>query len=34
MKTLIAALIAIGVLHAVDVEYNDGRYAAVVSERS
>jgi hypothetical protein len=30
MKTFIAALIAVGVLYVVDIEFNDGRYATVV----
>ena len=30
MKAFIAALIAVGVLYVVDVEFNDGRYAIVV----
>lgn len=30
MKTIIAALIAVGVLYALDVEFNDARYATVV----
>lgn len=32
MKAFIAALIAIGLLYAVDLEYNDGRYAAVIQQ--
>ena len=30
MKTFVAACIAIGILWAVDVEFNDGRYSTVV----
>jgi hypothetical protein len=32
MKTFIAALIAIGVLYVVDIEFNNGRYATVVQK--
>jgi len=30
MKAFIAALIAVAILYAVDVQYNDGRYSEVV----
>ena len=32
MKAFIAALIAVAILHAVDSEYNDGRYTRVVKQ--
>ena len=32
MKALIATLIAVGVLYAVNSEYNDGRYSAVIQQ--
>jgi hypothetical protein len=30
MKAFVAALIAVGILYVVDLEYNDGRYATVI----
>jgi rhamnogalacturonyl hydrolase YesR len=32
MKVIVAALIAIGILYAVDREYNDGRYSSVIQQ--
>ena len=30
MKAFVAALFAVGILYAVDHEYNDGRYSSVI----
>ena len=30
MKTFVAALVAVGILYAVDYQYNDGRYSSVI----
>lgn len=30
MKSVVAALVAVGALYACDVQFNDGRYVAVV----
>jgi hypothetical protein len=32
MKAFVAALVAVGILYAVDREYNDGRYSSVVQQ--
>jgi hypothetical protein len=32
MKAFVAALVAAGILYAVDREYNDGRYSSVVRQ--
>jgi len=32
MRALGAALVAVSVLYAVDTEYNDGRYTAVIKQ--
>jgi rhamnogalacturonyl hydrolase YesR len=32
MKVFAAALIAIGVLYAIDAQYNDGRYSTIIQQ--
>ncbi len=32
MKALVAALVAIGIVYAIDYQYNDGRYFSVIQQ--